>query len=165
MPIATMSVTIQDDKGLSTARVRNVQTFAVNIDYATMTLVDLNAWFMMFADRVDDLTDGVIIGGNINLQPTLPVTLKTVPVANSDVQEGALLSYALVDSTYVESLRVPAFKQSLFGADGQSVPSGAEVGALSILLRGEAATAEFPAVNRYGIALSNYRSGRKSFRK
>ena len=165
MPLATVSVTIQDAKDISTARVRNVQSFAVNVDYTAMTLVDLAAWFALFADRVDEVTDGVIIGGNITLQPDLPVTLKTVPVANSDVQEGALLSYSLENSPYVESVRVPAFKQSLFGADGQSVIVGAEVGGLTSLFTGIADTAEFAAVNRYGIPFSAYRAGRKSFRK
>lgn len=85
-----------------------------HIDDAT-TLASLNGAMQTFSENFDSVTEGQLIGHSITLELTPAVTWKAAPVANSDVEEGALFSFPLVDlpaKSY--GLEIPAFLQSKF---------------------------------------------------
>lgn len=166
MPVVLISATIKDAKTTSNARVKNTQSVAVFVDQGTQTIADLTEWHDKYLLYVDGVTDGLIIGSEMTFFPALPSGMKSAPVAGSDVQEGGLLSFSLTGSQYKDSIRVPAWKQSLFGADGQSIANSGATALLTGLLLGTAsAPADFAATDRNAIAYLAFLAGRKSFRK
>lgn len=166
MAQAILTATIQDAKTLSTARVRNQHSVAIQMALGSMTLANLTDYWTQFTIKLNALTEGQIIGGGVTIVPALDGTLRTSPIAGSDVQEGAILAFSLTGSSYVESVRVPAFNQTLFGADGVSVNvADAAVIAMETLLTGANGSYPFTATNRYAQEFAALLSGRKSFRK
>jgi hypothetical protein len=162
---AVISATIKDAKLTSNGRVKNTQSAPMYLDITGMTIAEIIGYHDAYVAAVDDTTDGVVIGSAVTLNPALPGGIKTDPVAGSDVQEGGLLSF-LLTTGYSESIRIPAFKQSLFGADGQSIANEGVVAALTDLLLGEVADPlDHSASDRNGIAFASFVSGKKSFRK
>lgn len=164
--VAIISLTIQDAKTIGTARVKNKQSVAGYVPLGANTLADLTAWHDAFADAVDAITEGKIVGSSITIKPDLPAGLKATAVAGSDVQEGGNFAYSKVGSAYAEAIRVPAILQSLIGADGQNIANAGNVALFSGLLLGTApAPADFAASDENGINLEAFLAGKKSFRK
>lgn len=159
------SITIKDAKTIGTARVKNTQSVLVRHALGAATIEELTAWNLVLQGLVDDVTDGVIIASTIQIAATLNVTNKATPVAGSDVQEGGSLVYQLEDVPYTDAIRIPAFTQSLFGADGQSIANTGAVGLLSTFLQDGDITAPFAATNEFEIAFTEFIAGKKSFRK
>lgn len=159
-----ISATIRDAKTLATARVRNKQVSSEFINDTAMTLADITAHHDEFIQKLDDVTDGVIESSSITIYPALPAGLKASPVAGSDVQEGASLSFAVTGSNYSEAFRVPAIKSTLLGADGQSVPNAGDMATFITFLTG-GGTSAHPAVDKAGVDIAAFIAGKKSFRK
>lgn len=169
VPVATVihSFTIKDAKTIGTARVKNTQSVAVYHVLGTLTLADLTAYHNALANAIDDVTDGYIINTDMTINPTFPTGLKGAAAAGSDVQEGGNLSF-LTTSGYSDAIRVPAFKASLFGADGQSIPveGVALMEALRDLLLGDVADPlDITASTPDGIEYVSLTTAKKSFRK
>jgi len=165
MAVVLHSLTIQDAKLTSTGRVKNRQNVAVYVPLGSQTIADLTAWNAAYAEAVDNVTEGEIIATNITLFPDLPGGIKSSPVAGSDVQEGGLITFDLTGSDYTDAVRIPAYLQSLFAADGQSIPDSGATNALVDLLLGVDGVIDTAASNRFEVVYEGYSTGKKSFRK
>lgn len=160
-----VSCTIRDAKTLSTARKRNKMPVSFFFPVGALTLAQITAVHDAVLAAVDGVTGGVIESSSISLFPELPAGLKANPEAASDVQEGALLSFDLTNSNYVDSVFIPAVKQSLVGADGQSIDiADALITALMAELT-VVGTATSPASNRFGVTYNDLAAAEKTFRK
>jgi len=165
MAVVLHSLTIQDAKLTSTGRVKNRQNVAVYVPLGSQTIADLTAWNAAYAEAVDNVTEGEIVATNITLFPDLPGGIKSSPVAGSDVQEGGLITFDLTGSDYTDAVRIPAYLQSLFAADGQSIPDSGATNALVDLLLGVDGVIDTAASNRFEVVYLGYSTGKKSFRK
>lgn len=166
--VATVSIgaTIRDAKTLSTGRVRNTQSLAYFIDSGSLTLAQLITYWEVAMAAIDGVTGGVIESGSLTLFPDLPGGLNATPAANSDVQEGGLLTFSLTGLPYTDAVRIPAFDQTLFGADGISIPNAGATATLITLLTGGAASPnDIAAQNRFAATYAAFAAGKKSFRK
>ena len=160
------TITLRDAKTAATARVTNQQTVAVRHNLGAATLEELTAYNLELQGLIDDVTEAQIVAASFTVESALNVANKAAPIAESDVQEGGALIFNLTDVPYTENLRVPAYLQSLFGADGQFIPNTGATAALTLfLLNGNAVTAPFTMANRYGIDVESFNVGKKSFRK
>jgi len=165
MAVVLHSLTLQDAKLTATGRVRNKQNVAVYVPLGSQTIADLTAWSDAFQEAVDNVTEAEIVGVNITLFPDLAAGLKGAPVAGSDVQEGGLITFDLTDSDYTDAVRIPAFLQSLFAADGQTIPDSGATNALVDLLIGVDGVIDTAASNRFEVVYFGFNTGKKSFRK
>lgn len=165
MAVVLHGLTIQDAKLTATGRVRNKQNIAVYVPLGTQTIADITAWNAAFAEAVDNVTEGEIVGATVTLFPDLPGGIKSSPVAGSDVQEGGLITFDLTGSDYTDAVRVPAFLQSLFAADGQTIPDSGATNALVDLLLGVDGVIDTAASNRFEVEYQGFNTGKKSFRK
>ena len=160
-----VSATIRDSKTLATSRKRNKMSASFFFPVGALTIAQINSVHDAVLVDLDGITGGVIESSSVTLFPELPAGLKGVAEANSDVQEGVLLSFDLTNSNYVDSVFIPAVKQALVGADGQTI---VQANALVIALMAELTvegTASSPASNRFGITYANLASAEKTFRK
>lgn len=111
MATFNISYSLQDADG-------NVNSFAVKVPAGSLTLAEIEGFAQQLAPIVDDVTDAQIVDMAIGLNAALPGGLKSSPVANSNNQEGGLISFN-TDGPYKYSYRVPAWYQAGF--------SGAEI--------------------------------------
>lgn len=103
------SMSVLDDKGS-----RATIPIYGQMDDAT-TLAQINTFAATFVEYFDSVTEAQIVSISLALLLTNPVTLKAAPVANSDVEEGALFSFpleGLPSKSY--GVEIPAFNQSMF---------------------------------------------------
>ncbi len=160
-----ISLTVRDAKTLSTGRKRNTMPVSFFFNIGALTIANIIAKHDAVVAAVDGISGAVVISSSITLYPTLPAGLKGAAEAASDVQEGALLSFDLTASNYVDSVFIPAIKQALVGADGQSILI---TDALFVTLE-DAITVEggaaVPAANRFGVTYADLATGEKTFRK
>lgn len=86
---------------------------------STVTLSQLLAWASARVSQTDAVTDGRITAMSVQLYPALP-TVKGSAVAGSDVERGALFTFALngLASNKSQSIEVPAFKTAYYVGDG-----------------------------------------------
>lgn len=159
-----ISATVRDAKTIGSARVRNKQTVGILINDTGLSLTDIIDHHDEFLTTLDGVTDGVIEGSSITVYPALPAGLKSTAVAGSDVQEGGNYSFTVIGSRYADSVRVPASKSTLFGADGQSIAnSGAAATFITFLLGG--GTSAHRATDKAGVNYDEFIAAKKSFRK
>ncbi len=163
-PVVLFSFTIRDAKTIGTARVKNKQTVGVYVPSTGLAMSDIDSLHDALATAIDGVTDGVVEGSAVTLYPDLPSGLKPTPVAGSDVQEGGLLTLSVTGSNYSEGVRIPAYKSSLQGADGQSIANSGATATLVTLLTG-GGTPAIAASDKFGNDLVAYIAGKKSFRK
>lgn len=81
----------------------------------SVSITTLQSAMNTFSELFDSLTEGQLISHSISIELTNPVTWKSAPVANSDVEEGALFVFplnGLPAKSY--SVEIPAFLQSKF---------------------------------------------------
>lgn len=151
----TLEYQIKDDNGLV-----NPMTIYVAPN-TTMTLADIQTAIDGFTSKIAAVTDGatekitltvdfVVNGGNAN------------PVAESNNQEGGLLSFDQANSKYVHSIFVPNYKDSL-SVQGLIANTGATA-TLTAALAGTT-TAGLAVVSPYGNVLTAFERGRTVFRR
>lgn len=161
-----ISATIQDAKASGSARVRNTQVASIHVPIGSLTLGDIEAYHDAYIQALDDVTEGVITGSNVTLNFDLPAGIKSSAVADSDVQEGVLMTFSMNGTTYKESLRVPAVVAAKL--TGTALNTGdTDVSAFADLLTGTTQTngKTIAASNRFGNAFTALLGGSKSFRK
>lgn len=132
----------------------------------TLTLSQLQEWVTAFSALLDVVTEGVVQNAAMNYVFTLPQALKDAAVANSDVEEGANLSFQALNIKYTHGIWVPAWAQGAFsGADVNVEATG--VGAfLDSIGAGLAVTGGTATqTDRYNNDLTGYLHGSKTFRK
>jgi len=103
------TINFLDDKGSRAS----LPIYAHIDDSATLPL--LLAGMSAMASAVDKVTEAQILSHSITLLGVNPVGLKAAPVANSDVEEGALFSYSLNGLPNKSwGYEIPAFVQGYF---------------------------------------------------
>lgn len=159
-----LSARIRDIK--QPGKKKNKMSVSAFYPLGTLTLPNLTTIHDAFVTTLDGVTGGVIEESSIQLFPALPGGLKATAEDGSDVQEGALFTFDLEDTNYVDSLFVPAIKQSLLSGDGQSINLAAGlVQAFTDMLSNASEALPAAASNRFGIEYDAVVSGEKTFRK
>lgn len=159
------SFTIKDAKSKGGGRLRNTQSVAWRHTLGAATLAQLTAYNLAAQAVLDDVTEGQIMAATITVENALLVGRKLAPLADSDVQEGGALAFNLTGMPFTDSVRIPAYLQSLVGLDGRTIDDVGATGLMvAFLLNGDPAAA-FAATNQYGIPYLSFNSGGKSFRK
>lgn len=127
---------------------------------ASATLANLQLFSDALAALLDDHTDAQITAISATVGLTTPGGLKTEPVAGSNVQEGALLSFSLAASNYSHGVFVPGWAQADF--------SGSEVvdeNITSLIAQFVSGSNSVLPTSREGLDIDGYIDGKKKFRK
>ena len=109
MAIYLISYAVQDYKG-SVARIQ------VPVPRGALSIAQVEGYMQLLGEPLDNILDGKIVAADlrVGLNITPIVGQKTGPVLNSDVEEGANMSYAAAGTDYSFSIRLPAFAAALF---------------------------------------------------
>lgn len=159
MAIFNCSYSIQDADG-------DRHSVVIPVPRGTLTLPQITGFMEAQAALIDEVTDGQIVEMRVEVQVAVPSGLKANPVANSEVQKGALFTFGLNGTSYAHSIRVPAFKPSLFA--GKEVnTSDTDVTALvdSIVTGLTIASAPVAPSNPFELDITGLTTAKKSFRK
>lgn len=78
-----------------------------------VTLADILASNAIIVDYVDAIIDGKVTDMSFTIQQTLPETLKTDPLAPSNVQETGLFTFAVADSPYSFGIDLPTIAEAV----------------------------------------------------
>jgi len=127
---------------------------------ASVTLANLQAYSDATVALLDDAIDGQVTDITALVGLTTPGGLKSEPVAGSNVQEGALLSFGLASSNYTFGMFVPAWAESNF--TGTEVIDENVDDFIAQIVTGSNSTAP---TSREGLDIDSYISGEKRFRK
>lgn len=144
-----VSATILGAQTVNTARSRKSMPFSVRYPVGALTLAQIIAVHDAVIQKLALVTGGEIISSNVQIFPALPSGINTDIIDGIRVQDGALLTFDLTGTPYVDSLFVPAIRPLLVGTDGLSILTGddAITDLLSYLTTENGATPE--AVNRF----------------
>lgn len=146
---------ITDDNGL----VAPFSIYALVDD--TKTIAEIQTELNIWAPLVDACTDGEITQLNMTIHMSL-VGVKSDPVAESNIQEGGLLTFYQANIKYPESVWLPAFKDSL-AVQGKIENTGAAGALITVLATsphgGVSVTSKFLNV------LTAFSRGRTTFRR
>lgn len=85
------------------------------------TLAQLTQYAQDMAVLIEPLTDGAITEIRLVVAIPLPGGLTAIPVANCEVQKGALFTFTASGTAYKHSIRIPAFVPAKFS--GKNVNS------------------------------------------
>lgn len=127
---------------------------------AAATLANLQLFSDALVALLDDHTDAQVTGITATVGLTTPGGLKTEPVAGSNVQEGALLSFGLAASNYTHGVFVPGWAEADF--------SGAEVvdeNITALIAQFVTGSNSVAPTSREGLDIDAYVDGSKRFRK
>jgi hypothetical protein len=103
------SLSMIDDKGSRAT----IPIYAKTGD--SNTIAAISAAMATFSENFDSVTEGQLISHSLTILLDNPVTWKSAPVANSDVEEGALFSFPLANlPSKSYGIEIPAFNQSMF---------------------------------------------------
>jgi hypothetical protein len=153
MPLSLI-YTIRDGKGARS-------TVEINVDVAT--LANAQTFLTAHAPLLDALILGVIERVGICASGTLPGGLRTTPIVNSDVEEGARFIYNSVGG-YKTSVRLPTFNEAMMLSGSQRVDlADADVLAFNVAMTDPLAT--FSACDYRGADIVSLRSAVDSFQK
>lgn len=126
------------------------------------TIPELQALIDLYAVELDAITMGQITAVTAQVTMVLPGGLKTGPVANSDIQEGANMRFDVAASNYTHSIRVPALVQSLFSGREVNIADVAVTDWATVVSDG---TAAVDPTDSKGGDLLTLLSGKKTFHK
>lgn len=159
MGLVLVSYSITDADG-------DVSSMPIYIPDAGLAHADVAGFADNFAVLVDNVTDGFISAINITYQHTVPVTVNSAAVANSEVQKGALFQFSATGTPYKHSVRVPAFTPGKFSGDSVNTADADVIVFVNALAAGltPVATLVKPS-NKYEMDLASNISAVKSFRK
>ena len=144
----------------------DVSTLSIKIKRSVYTLAEIEEFAEEFGDLLDACSDAVIDSVTLSVGLDVPVAWKDNPVAGCDVERGALLAYAVTDTTYRMSYRVPAWKDALFTANAVKADEAVVIALDAAFRLGlDASGTQIQPCNLYELDLSSYISGQKSFRK
>jgi hypothetical protein len=103
---AILSATIQDAEGI-------LATNKIYVDLDdTKTIAQLRTDGHSYLEALDNITDGQIIRAHVAVPIALGGTVKTSPVAGSNVESTGLFNFSQVSSAYKEGVDVPAIAQA-----------------------------------------------------
>ena len=104
--------TVRDDKGAKSL----VEHYLPDAS----TLADASAWIAAAAPVIDTLIKGVIERAGVCVSVALPGGLRTDPLQDSDVEEGARFIFGSVGG-YTTSVRLPTFNEGYLQANSNLV--------------------------------------------
>ena len=150
----TLEYQIQDDNGL----VNPAQFYILVAD--TVTLAELQTELNTMTPKIAAVVDGAT--PKINMTLHFGVTSgNATPVAESNNQEGANLTFKVNDTKYPLSVHIPNFKDSL-AVQGQIANAGATATLITYLISG---VTEWDFTDRDRNMFASFLRGRSSFRK
>lgn len=159
MAVSILSYTVRDADGDR----KSVPFYWVSSDINTADLQDASDTLATFLDGV---IDGVIESASVTLGIDLPSGLKGSPVANSEVQKGALLHFTRAGTSKVWSIFIPTWTPSKFTGD---VVNDGAAGVSSLTTTLVTGITESSGNVLFSDNLDNdltaYRNGEKTFRK
>jgi len=129
----------------------------------TLTLANLQSFVDDFSADLDAAIAGVIDSVSVTVAATLPGGLRTTPVAGSEVERGALLSYSVEDSSYRWSYYIPTW--ALAGFAGNEVVNTGVYATLITDIASGAGSGPFEPTDNKGGDLVAFIEGKKRFRK
>ena len=159
-----LSYTIADDAGaVQTWALKVVQDTDITFEHILLAANELG-------ELLDPAIEGIVTSVNVNFSMAPGWIANDTPGANSDVEEGALLTFNCADTTYTHSNRIPAFLQSLFNGKVVNTASPAADNLISGILAGftvDPGGDEHTVVfgDNYDNAYTSLRRAVKSFRK
>lgn len=138
----------------------------------TLTLAQIEFIAQNVALKQDAVIDGVIENITFEVAADLPAGLKTVPIAQSEVEKGALFSLNAADTRYAHEEFVPTFTPSKFSGDDVLLTAVGVSAYVSMLTLGLTDVPVLPSgvvtvrpTDKYGNALTGLRKATKRFRK
>lgn len=93
------------------------KTVPIFVPSGVYTPAEITAYAQELASDLDAITDMKIDEITMTLRIALPGGLKASPIALSEVQKGALISYSAENTTYKHSTFLPGVTPSLFNGD------------------------------------------------
>jgi hypothetical protein len=127
------------------------------------TLAAAQTFAAAFAQLIDNMTEGKLTGINMIYHVALPGGLKANPIANSDVEQGAIFVYADAQN-FKTSLRVAAVSKAKIVANSDAVDlADADVIALNLAMTAGIAGTQ-PSTNR-GDDLTALLSAKESYKR
>lgn len=159
MAQSILSYTFEDADGDQKSLALYWPNSAIN----TADLQDASDTIAAFLDAV---TDGKIIAANLTRGIDLPSGLKAAPVANSEVQKGALLHFRRAGQTRIYSLWVPSWTPSKFTGDEVNDASAGVSSLTDTIVDGiTESSGNVVFSDEFGNDLNLYVDGEKTFRK
>lgn len=119
MAIAHATFSIRDAKGRVSRLIYHADT--ADFDNDNMTLANLETYFREVSKRLDALLLGVIVGIDISVSITPDVSVKSIPLSTSDVEEKAFFVFPAVGGSGYFAHSVPTFNHSKFPAGGDQM--------------------------------------------
>ena len=159
MALFNVSIRVEDADGDS-------QTFVVPVPRGTLTLAQITSYAQQLVSLIDDIISGQITGISVCIGIELPGGIKSSPLAFSEVQKGANLSFAATGTVYRHTIRIPSVQPALFIGDALDVEDTAVALVIAALVSGLSAggTTVQPS-NFYEMDISGLLDAQKSFRK
>ncbi len=128
---------------------------------AARTQAEIAAYNTNFAAALDAVIGGQIVSGSYTIELTLPGTIKSAPLALSERQLGALLSFDN-PSRYNWGLYVPTWKPALFSGNDVDLAGVGVATFIANYVTGDGTV--FPT-NGYAFDLTALSKSRKAHRK
>lgn len=133
---------------------------------SAISAADLQDASDTLATFLDGVIDGKIIAANLTRGIDLPGTLKANPVANSEVQKGALLHFRRAGQTRIFSIFVPSWTPAKFTGDVVNNAAAGVSTLTSTIVDGiTEASGDVDISDEFGNDLNLYVDGEKRFRK
>lgn len=159
MAQSILSYTVEDADGDQ----KSVPFYWPNSDISAADLQDASDTLATFLDAV---IDGKIIAANVTRGIDLPGGLKGSPVANSEVQKGALLHFRRAGQTRIYSIWVPSWTPAKFTGDEVNDAAGGVSTLTDTIVDGiTEASGNVEFSDEFGNDLNLYVDGEKTFRK
>lgn len=141
----------------------DTKTFEINAVVAdSVTLAGLQTFVTGTQDIIDLATGAKIVSTNMNLTFTNSVTNKADAVAQSDVEEGALIAFSVTGSKYRNSVFLPAV---IDAAKSGNTINLANTYIAALIDRLTGTNNGVTPGNKFGMPNSAALSGKKRFRK
>lgn len=108
------SFTIQDRFGT-----KATIEFPYVFDSGVATFADIRDQFVGLGDALDDVTDGIIVGGRITFEYAPEDGWKVVPSDDSFVERTGIQQFGQLTTKYLFSVAVPSISNSEIAPDGK----------------------------------------------
>lgn len=130
----------------------------------TATLAEVQLFVDGVVPNIDAMSGAVIESASVSLGMVLPGPLKGAPVAGHNIQNGANIAFALANSQYTHSIRMPAVLESLIvpGSDIVDMTGTNEVTFINDVVSG---VGPVMPTNQFGIDITSFINAVRTFRR
>lgn len=159
MAISILSFTVRDADG-------DDKSIPVYWPASSINPADLQDASDTLAVFLDAVIDGQIVAVNVTIGLDLPGGIKGAPVANSEVQKGALLHFTAAGTPYRWSIFVPTWTPAKFSGDAVNNAAAGVSSLTGAIVAGITETSgNVDPSDKYENDLTAYIGGEKRFRK